>query len=75
MITYIVLVCSLTAAFSGHVLCETEISLVNKRTAVLQSFYEADTASKLYPNSEIIGQDSYQNVIDRVIDKEVLAVF
>ena len=75
MMVCITTMCSFTAAVSSQVLGESEISLANKRIAVLQRSYEADTISKIYPNSDIIGEESYQKVIDRVIDKDVIAGF
>ena len=75
MMVCIALVCSFTATVSSQVLGETEISLANKRIAVLQRSSEADIASKIYPNSDIIVEESYEKVIDRVIDKDAIAGF
>ena len=75
MMVCIVLKCSFTAVISSQVLGENEISLANKQIAVLQRSYEADIVSKIYPNSDIIAQESYDKVIERVIDKDVIAGF
>ena len=75
MMVCIVLTCSFTAVVSSQVLGENQINLANKRIAVLQRSYEVDIVSKIYPNSDIIAQETYNKVIERVIYKDVIAGF